>query len=474
MNYLLNAHILVVGDLLLDQYLFGKIDRISPEAPVPICHIGQQDDRPGGAGHVAMNITALGGQCSLLGVMGKDDAGLTMQQQLNQHGVRCHIHASDQLETIVKLRVISQQQQLIRLDFEKKYQHCLQSRLMRTYQRLLKKVDAVIVSDYGKGTLTDSQAYIQAAVARQIPVFVDSVNNDYQAYQGASLISMNDDEFITMVGDCSTDEDAEDKGRQLIEALDLSAILVTQGGKGMRLFQANNDMLQIEAADNDIYDVTGASETVIAVAGLVKASGYDWATAMRCANAAAGVVATKLGAANVTLDELRHAMTRSDEACSMPQGVVTETELAFAIHMAHQRGEKVVMTNGCFDLLHAGHVAFLNMAKQQGDRLIVAINDDNSVQRLKGMSRPILPLAERMKLLARLRSVDWVIAFSDDTPERLLQVLKPCILVKGGDYAINDVVGADIVLNQGGQVKVLPHDFADINTTQVIERVIER
>ncbi len=472
MDYLLNAHILVVGDVLLDQYLFGSIHRISPEAPVPICNISEQEDRPGGAGNVAMNIAALGGSCSLLGVMGKDDAGFSMHQQLIQQGVSCHIHSSNQLKTIVKQRVISQQQQLIRLDYEKIYQNFPQSRLMRTYQRLLKKVDAVILSDYGKGTLIDIQAYIQAAVAAQIPVFVDPVDTHYQDYKGASLISMNDSQFTGFMGDCPTEEVFEEKSQQLIKKLDLSAILVTQGDQGMSLFQANNERLHAQTSSSTVYDVTGASDTVIAAAALVKASGYDWATTMRCANAAAGIAVTKLGAASVTLDELRYAMLKRDDALSIPKGIVVETELKFAINMARQRGEKIVMTNGCFDLLHAGHIAFLDIARQQGNRLIVAVNDDQSVQRLKGMSRPILPLVERMRLLARLRSVDWVIAFSDDTPKRLLRELKPCFLVKGGDYAVNEVVGADIVLSQGGQVKVLPHDFSEINTSSVIQKVV--
>lgn len=478
MNYQFeNAHVLVVGDVMLDRYLFGHITRISSEAPVPICKVDNFDERPGGAANVAANIRALGGTCSLLGVVGQDAEGQSLRQTLTQAGVACYLQPVKHLQTIVKLRVLSQHQQLIRLDYEQPYQDFSHERLLHQYRQLVSKADVVVLSDYGKGTLKNVQDFIHIAKQHKKPVFVDPTGSDYTKYQGASMVIPNQGEFIKVAGGFTDTDDADfyDKASQLIQQLNLQAMLVTRGDKGMSLVAYEHgkfEMAHVAATDKSIYDVTGASDTVIGTAAFARASGYDLSIAMRLANAAAGVVVTKLGTATVNLDELHRAMHQIDDL-SQPilRGVVSETELKLAVQLAKQHGETVVMTNGCFDLLHAGHVAFMQAAKQLGDRLIVAVNTDASVKRYKGSDRPIMSQDERMKMLAGLQAVDWVVAFDDDTPERLLHLLKPCVLVKGGDYGITEVVGADIVLNQGGKVKVIPHAFTDIHTTDVIEQL---
>ena len=478
MNYQFSqARVLVVGDLMLDRYLFGSINTMSKEAPVPICKVGEFDERPGGAANVAANICALGGKCTLMGVAGADNDAEILQNKLISLGIDCHIQKAKHLKTIVKMRVLSRHQQLIRLDFEAPYDGFSQEALLAQYQQHLQETDLVVLSDYGKGTLSDVQPFIQLAKKAGKTIFVDPTGSEYQRYQNASLIIPNASEFIAVAGEYKGDVELAEKSKQMISDLKLQALLVTQGSRGMSLFVQNDnavDRLHADATDKSIFDVTGASDTVIATAAIARAAGHDWATVMRLANAAAGAVVMKLGTATVSLDELQRAVSEiDDQSTPIPKGVLSETELQYAMQVVRSHGERVVMTNGCFDLLHAGHIAVLQEARKQGDRLIVAVNTDESIQKLKGPTRPILPLKERLEILAGLSIVDWVIPFADDTPERLLHLLKPCVLVKGGDYSIAGVVGADIILNQGGQVKVIPHDFADVNTTAVIKKLEE-
>ena len=461
-----SAHVIVIGDVMLDRYWHGETHRISPEAPVPIVRVQQSEERPGGAGNVALNLTALDCTTSLLGLCGKDEAGQLLENKLVAAGIHCFFHKDEQFPTVTKLRVLSQHQQLIRLDFEEPWRSVKADNLLLAYQQQLKQAQAVILSDYAKGTLTNPQPFIQLARQAKIPVFIDPKGTDYQRYQGASMLTPNRKEFEAVVGACHSEHELYEKGMALLQKLELEALLITRGDQGMTLLRADLPELHLPAFNHEVYDVTGAGDTVIATLAAAVAAGSDLETAINIANHAASIVVGKLGAATVNIAELRRAVQKNEQA----RGVVNEEQLLLALTEARVNGERIVVTNGCFDIIHAGHISYLEQAKQLGDRLVVAVNDDDSVKRLKGKERPINTLARRMAVLAGLNAVDWVVAFSEDTPERLIQAIKPEVLVKGGDYTVEQIAGAAFTMANGGAVKIL--DYIDnCSTSHMIEKI---
>jgi D-beta-D-heptose 7-phosphate kinase/D-beta-D-heptose 1-phosphate adenosyltransferase len=462
------ASILVVGDVMLDRYWFGDTARISPEAPVPVVNIKQIDERPGGAGNVALNISALGAKVTLLGISGNDAPAQTLSEQLSAANVHHDILRLNHAPTITKLRVISRHQQLLRLDFEEKLTQYEPKELIEIYKKHLSSANLVILSDYNKGTLACAKQLIALARAANIPVLVDPKGTDFSIYQGANIITPNLKEFETVVGACHSEQDIMQKGQAFLASHDIDALLLTRGEHGMTLIQKNKEELHLPAHAREVFDVTGAGDTVIAVLGATLAAGGTFPEAMALANLAAGLVVAKLGAATVSTPELHVALTGSSVTTT---GIVNDEQLLLAMSEARLNGKKVVFTNGCFDILHAGHVTYLQQAKQLGDYLVVAVNDDASIKKLKGAGRPINNTEQRLAVLASLGVVDWVIPFSDDTPERLLKKLKPDILVKGGDYTIDQVVGHEIVRAYGGDVRVLGV-VKDISTTLIIDRMV--
>lgn len=462
------ASVLIVGDIMLDRYWFGETARISPEAPVPVVNICQTDERPGGAGNVALNIASLGASISLIGVTGNDEASQSLAQYLTHAGVTHTIYKLAGIPTITKLRVISRQQQLIRMDFEKKFPSFPTETLLNDYRRSLNTTKLVILSDYNKGTLCCAPALIRLAREANVPILVDPKGEDFSIYQGATLITPNFKEFEKIVGHCQDEQEILEKGRALLNRHQIDAMLLTRGEKGMILIQQDNkETLHLPAHARDVFDVTGAGDTVIAVLGTALAAGETLTEAVRIANLAASLVVGKLGACSVTPSELQAALQQHPH---LPSGVVNEAELALALNKARLQGERIVFTNGCFDIIHAGHITYLQQARRLGDKLIVAINDDDSVKRLKGPSRPINSVEQRMMVLASLDIVDWVVSYTDDTPERLLHQIRPDVLVKGGDYAIDEVVGAEIVRAYGGDIRILGC-VKGLSTTSLIERV---
>ncbi|MEW8028551.1 MAG: bifunctional D-glycero-beta-D-manno-heptose-7-phosphate kinase/D-glycero-beta-D-manno-heptose 1-phosphate adenylyltransferase HldE [Candidatus Thiodiazotropha sp.] len=462
-----NARVLVVGDLMLDRYWYGKTSRISPEAPVPVVHVGQSEERPGGAGNVALNISALGGYADVLGMTGADEAAEVLAQRLESAGVLCHFETVPDQPTVTKLRVISRHQQLIRLDFEHAFHGIDSTALQQRFETLLYETDAVVLSDYGKGTLSGVQALIKVARHAGKPVLVDPKGSDYSIYRGATLITPNQSEFEAVVGHCRNDGDLVVRAETLCAELELDALLVTRSEKGMTLIRKDVPVLHLPTRAQEVFDVTGAGDTVISALAAALAVGLDLAEATALANLAASVVVGKLGTASVTVTELRKAIREHDE---IESGEVDENQLAALVKDAQDHGEKVVMTNGCFDILHAGHITYLEQARRLGDRLIVAVNSDDSVKQLKGSERPVNSLEQRMMVLAALGSVDWVVPFSEDTPERLICKVKPDVLVKGGDYIANKIAGAECVTETGGQVIVL--DYLEGCSTSMIIDVI--
>jgi D-beta-D-heptose 7-phosphate kinase/D-beta-D-heptose 1-phosphate adenosyltransferase len=464
-----HARVLVAGDLMLDRYWHGATGRISPEAPVPVVRVENEEHRPGGAANVAQNIAALGGGVCVMGLVGADEPGRTLASLLQATGVDCCFETTTAAPTITKLRVISRQQQLIRLDFESGFPETAETGLLAQFRKRLADVDLVVLSDYAKGTLDDPQAWIRAAREVGKTVLVDPKRSDIGAYRGADLLTPNLAELEAVVGPCPDQDSLVEKGSVLLQQHDFGALLVTRGEKGMTLLQRGEPPRHLPTHAREVYDVTGAGDTVISVLAAALAAGLPLYSATQLANHAAGVVVGKLGTASVSVDELRAAL---HEHQVTHRGVVGEDELARLRQLARSRGETVVMTNGCFDILHAGHVGYLEEASRLGDRLVVAVNVDETVRALKGPDRPVNTLERRMAVLAALACVDWVVPFSEATPERLICRLLPDLLVKGGDNDPEQVPGGRCVRQAGGEVRVLSY-LDNCSTTGIIGRIRE-
>lgn len=462
-----NARILVVGDVMLDRYWSGPTSRISPEAPVPVVKVSDIEDRAGGAGNVALNIASLSAQTRLLGLVGNDENAQVLTNTLQHQNIHTQFTPISNHPTITKLRVLSRNQQLIRLDFEESFADADNSGLLENYKQQIHDCDVVILSDYGKGALHNIEDFIALANAQNKPVFIDPKGSDFKRYSGATLITPNMSEFELVVGPCKDEAELLTKGFELLDTVGLDALLVTRSEKGMTLFQKGEQPVHLAATAREVYDVTGAGDTVISVLAAAYAAGSPLADATALANTAAALVVAKLGTATVSLAELRRA-AKADEVAH--GGILDEDTLLEVMNEAKAQGETLVMTNGCFDILHPGHVSYLKNAKKLGDKLIVAVNDDDSVRRLKGEGRPINPTHHRMDVLAGLESVDYVVPFSEDTPQRLIAKLLPNILVKGGDYKIEDIAGGKEVIENGGEVQVL--NFEDgCSTTNIINSI---
>ena len=464
------ARVLVAGDLMLDRYWHGATERISPEAPVPVVHVRDEEGRAGGSGNVAVNISALGGQVSLLGLVGEDDAADSLEAGLKSAGVRAHLFRESAYPTITKLRVISRHQQLIRLDFEDGFPDHDAADMLRCFRELLAEHDVVVLSDYGKGTLADPQAWIRLAREAHRPVLVDPKGLDFSRYWGATLVTPNLSEFEAVAGACEGVEQLEQAARRLAGDCGLEHLLVTRGEQGMSLFSGNGEVHHLPTRAQEVFDVTGAGDTVIATLATALAAGQSMESATALANLAAGIVVGKLGTASVSAAELEQGLQEQRLA---EHGVVSEDLLADLVAAARNRGERIVFTNGCFDLLHAGHVTYLEQASRLGDRLIVAVNVDETVRQLKGPERPVNPLENRMHVLAALGFVDWVVPFAEETPERLICRLKPDLLVKGGDNDPDNIPGAACVREAGGEVKVLSY-VDGVSTSAIVNSIAAR
>ena len=464
-----HARLLVIGDVMLDRYWHGQASRVSPEAPVPVVKVGNREDRPGGAGNVALNMAALGSAVRLVGIVGNDETGLELLSRLNAAGVYCDFLQSADKSTITKLRVIGQHQQLIRLDFEQEFEAADIIGLQDKVKSLIGDSQVMVLSDYGKGALQETANLIELGRSKDIPIIVDPKGTDFAKYRGATLITPNLSEFEAVVGYSNNEEEFVNKGLRLVKDLNLEAILITRGEHGMTLIRPDSPELHLPARAQEVFDVTGAGDTVISVLAAAMAAGNGLADSTALANLAAGLVVGKLGTAAISGPELRRAVLVELDS---GRGVMTAEQLQIAVQDAKAHDEKIVFTNGCFDIVHAGHVGYLAKAKQLGDRLIVAINDDESAHRLKGPGRPINPVERRMAVLAGLEAVDWVVSFSEDTPEPLLEFLQPEILVKGGDYTMDEVVGGDYVNSYGGEVRVLEF-LDDCSTSAIMEKMKE-
>ena len=462
-----SARVVVVGDVMLDRYWTGSTARISPEAPVPVVRVMDSEDRPGGAANVAWNIAALGARVELLGLVGDDDHAGILRQKLLAAGVGCSLTCIESKPTITKLRVLSRHQQLLRMDFEKIFSSEEALQLHQPLRAALEQADVLVISDYGKGSLAGYADIMAMAKDCKVPVLVDPKGQDFARYHGATLLTPNMGEFEAVVGPVHTEQELQIKGQALMEQLHMPALLVTRSEHGMTLLQRDGHVLHLPTQAREVFDVTGAGDTVISVLAAALAAGEKLPQAVALANIAAGVVVGKLGTYAISAAELTRAIAPVDRP---EDGVLSLEQLLPAVAAVRAQGERIVMTNGCFDILHAGHVSYLQQARAEGDRLIVAVNGDASITRLKGPGRPINPLDRRMAVLAGLKAVDWVVAFEEDTPENLLRCIQPDVLVKGGDYGVEGVVGAEIVKAYGGEVKVLGL-VAGVSTTAVVDKI---
>ena len=461
------GNVTVIGDVMLDRFWSGASRRVSPEAPVPVVSVKGQEDRAGGAGNVAVNLAELGLSVSLVGLCGEDEHARALRACVEEAGVRWNVMPCP-AETIVKLRVLSRNQQLLRMDFEESLATHANDLFGRYAQQHLADADLVVFSDYAKGSLALVQPLLEHCHELNKPTLVDPKGVDFERYRGATLLTPNLAEFEAVVGGCDTDEILVDRAEALRASLDLDGILVTRSEAGMTLVQAGQPPAHFSASAREVFDVTGAGDTVIAVMAGCLSAGLPMRDAAHFANYAAGVVVAKLGTASVSPEELLTAVSASPPGAT--DNVLGETVLATVLGDLRAEGQRIVMTNGCFDLIHHGHVRYLQQARALGDVLVVAVNDDDSVRRLKGERRPLNTLDDRMAVLAALGAVDYVVSFSEDTPARLIEALTPDVLVKGGDYAVEQIAGHESVLARGGEVRVL--DFVDgHSTSDLIERL---
>ena len=461
--------VLVVGDVMLDRYWHGDSLRISPEAPVPVVKVDAREDRPGGAANVALNIVALGAGCVLVGAIGDDEAGMQLRATLEAAGVQLDLVVVPGWSTITKLRVVSRNQQLLRLDFEAPLPEGCAREVLARVQRWTGSVDALVLEDYDKGTLAQPAAVIAAARAQRLRVIVDPKFKPLAQYRGADLVKPNRLEFERQVGGFADEAEFERKARALLAEHAFGALVVTRGDAGMSIIERDRESVHLPARRVAVFDATGAGDTVAAALATALAAGVDVAHAAALANVAAGLAVTRAGTVAVSAPELARAVSDDERGL---RGALGVAQLETAVRAARAAGERIVFTNGCFDILHAGHVGYLEEARRLGDRLIVAVNGDASVRRLKGDGRPVNPLRQRMAVLAALASVDWVVDFDDDTPEALIDRVRPDVLVKGGDYRLDEVVGGELVRAWGGEVRVLSH-LENFSTTAIIQRLAE-
>lgn len=460
----------VLGDLMLDEYVAGAVERISPEAPVPVVRVRDTEYRLGGAANVARQVAALGARVSLAGVVGADAAGEQLLALCNAAGIetRAVVKLADRATTR-KLRVMGHSQQLLRLDWED-VSGCAPAASVRMISKLTEepRPDAIILSDYAKGVLTPETIAAVLPLRGAAPVVVDPKHRDFTRYRGATTITPNLRELEAAAGGPLSPDDAQSiasAARRLVREAALEAMVVTLGDRGMLVVTADGAPVSVPAAKREVYDVTGAGDTAIAVLAVALGAGAPLAAAARIANAAAGIAVGQVGAVAVETSRIRDALS------DRPDGKLLNRD-AVAARAASWRmtGKRIVFTNGCFDLLHSGHLTLLESAARLGDVLVLAINSDESVRRLKGPERPLVPQGERAALLAALSFVDAVTIFDEDTPLETLQAVRPHVLVKGGDYRPEQIVGRELIEGYGGRVAVVPL-VPEKSTTALVERI---
>ncbi len=470
---------LVIGDLMLDEYLWGKTGRISPEAPVAIVDIAREDLRLGGAGNVVNNLSALGCQVAVCSVVGNDSDGHDLQRQLENISVdAAGVIFDSERKTSRKTRILASNQQMLRIDRESRVplSTAIQAQLLAKIEKHLQAnateaVNVVFVSDYGKGVLTDTvlRQVIALGRAQGIPVVVDPKGNDYARYSGATLLTPNRAEASEASGIQIVDAASlSAAGTKILRDAQLDALVLTRSEEGMSLFHRDGRQIDLATTAREVFDVSGAGDTVLSLIGVGLAAALSLQQAATVANIAAGIVVAKVGTSTVSCREILHTVATT----GLPEEhkIQQLAPLGDIIAHAHQHGKKIVFTNGCFDLLHVGHVSYLQRARQLGDLLVLGLNSDASVQRLKGPTRPLVQQDDRAQVMAALACVDYVVIFAEETPLRLIETLRPDVLVKGGDYTLDTVVGREQVESWGGRVELIKF-VQGKSTTGLVDKI---
>ncbi|WP_066586099.1 D-glycero-beta-D-manno-heptose-7-phosphate kinase [Sphingomonas pruni] len=472
---LTNARVLVVGDLMLDRFRYGSVSRISPEAPVPVLHVNREQKMLGGAGNVLANIASLGGQAGLIAVIGTDEAGRLCSEMIFDKACDSTLLVSDPARpTTLKTRFISGSQQLLRCDEEDFSQlpEAIEDRVVANFDRAIGDYDVVALSDYAKGLLTDRVLRHAISRCRELgkPVIVDPKRRDFAIYAGASVIKPNRSELAAFSGLPCRDLTSSATAAALAMEVTGGAILLTLSEDGMALFRPGHEMSHLHATATEVFDVSGAGDTALAIFCAGIASGLTMEDAALVANAGAGTVVRKLGTATLSSAELAHAVGELDRTRSAPSAICTAEDAAQMVQAWKREGLRVGFTNGCFDIVHAGHVQILRQARACCDRLVVGLNSDTSVSQLKGPSRPVQSEASRAAVLAAMGAVDLVVVFDEDTPLSLIERLLPTDLIKGADYREDQVVGAEVVKAHGGRVHLIEL-LPGLSTTGAIARI---
>jgi D-beta-D-heptose 7-phosphate kinase/D-beta-D-heptose 1-phosphate adenosyltransferase len=467
--------VLVVGDVMLDKYVWGEVERISPEAPVPVLRTLRQSQQPGGAANVAMNLAGLGARVTVMGFGGGDAEQRDLETLLERERVQHAIVACPGSPTTTKVRVLAGHQQLFRLDTDPAQVGMPEAaeRLLKLALAELPRANVLVLSDYAKGVLNDRMCRSLIAEARrwQVPVVVDPKGSDFSRYHGATTICPNTKELAAVTGEASHQlKWMLAAGQKMVAALNLQYMLVTLGEKGIAILRADV-AIRVPAAAQQVYDVSGAGDTVVAVVAVSTAAGLPVEIIAEMANVAAGIVIGKVGTVPVRQGELLGALAHRADA-EPDDKVLALAELRSRVAGWRAQNLQIVFTNGCFDLLHAGHISLLEQARRMGDRLIVAINSDRSVRGLKGHRRPVVHQHDRAQVIAALAAVDAVIVFDEAAPLHLIEELRPDVLVKGGDYRQVDVVGAAEIRGWGGRLELIPL-VEGRSTSALIERAAE-
>lgn len=413
------AKVLVIGDIMLDRYWYGISNRISPEAPVPIINIKKIEEKLGGAANVAMNIKKLGAKSILTGIVGIDDASNIIYNTLNKENIKCNLVNLENYPTTTKLRIISHDQQLLRIDFEKiKKKLNIHKKIEKKIDLALKETNTIVLSDYNKGVLHQAERFIKKARAANMHILVDPKGNDFNKYIGSTILTPNIDEFEAAVGKCCSKKQLVKQGMQLIKDLKLSALLITQSENGMTLLQYGKKSLHYPSQAKKVFDVTGAGDTVISVLAASLSIGRSLETSCLIANIAAGISVGKFGTSTVSKKEIENNLFNLKKNNYFDH--INENKLKFLVKKAKMKGEKIVMINECFNILNTGHISYLNNIKKLGDRLIVAISSNFSLKNLKDKNHDSDSLKNKIKIIQSLRLVDWIIEFNESTPLRLI------------------------------------------------------
>lgn len=458
------ARILIVGDIMLDHYIMGDATRISPEAPVPVVGVKHEELRLGGAANVAANIAAMGGDATLLFLTGHDTSTQQLLNLLSRYSLKIHVVDDLNASTTKKTRVLASQQQIIRIDSDFHLNPDQQQKILKAFSDIVSQFDFIVFSDYSKGTLDRLPEFLSITKKRQKFTLVDPKRSDPQFYRGASVLKPNRREFAALFGEAASIIDISKRAEKAIAKFDIGAMVVTLGQQGMLVIESNKPPIEMPTKARDVFDVSGAGDTVMASLACELSAGKSLSFASMKSNIAASIAVAHLGTHIVTLDELEKEVANER---FLSKRIITSNELKGLIAQLRAANKKIVFTNGCFDILHTGHVRLFNEARTLGDVLIVGLNSDTSIKVLKGDRRPINSFSSRAEVVLGLEAVNFVIEFDSPTPIDLITEILPDVLVKGGDYKIDDIVGYDVVKANGGEVRSLTY-HAGYSTSRIV------